>query len=84
MVVLFLHAAPPPSIKALTPACGQGGGSWPLDTCLSPSHPHPQLPRSEIKQIFLSTTLACLLAFEQRAAGPPQSSANSPIGKIIH
>ena len=51
--------------KALTPACW-GVGSQPLDKCL-PSSP-TQLLASEIKH--LSTSLACLLAFEQRAAGP--------------
>ena len=33
-------------------------------------HPPSTLLTSEIKQTFLSTNLACLLAFEQRAASP--------------
>ena len=40
---------------------GVGGvGLW-TDVCHPPA---PQLPVSEIKQTFLSTTLPCLLAFE--------------------
>ena len=31
--------------------------------------PTPQMPATEIKQMFLSTNLACLLAFEWQAAG---------------
>ena len=37
------------------------------------SHAHPQLQASEIKQTFLSTNLAYLLAFEQRSARPTHS-----------
>lgn len=33
-------------------------------------HPPPQLPASEIKQTFLSTNVASLLALERRTAGP--------------
>jgi hypothetical protein len=33
--------------------------------------PPAQSPASEIKQIFFSTNLACLLAFEWQAAGLP-------------
>ena len=74
--MLLLHAAPPPrtlSIKALIPclwgAEGERGvGLW-TDVC----HPYAQLPATEIKQTFLSTNLACLLAFEQRAVRPPPS-----------
>ena len=33
-------------------------------------HPPPQLSASEMKQTSVSTNLACLLTFEQRAAGP--------------
>ena len=40
-----------------------GVGLW-TDVC----QPPPRLPASEIKQTFLSTNLACLLAFEWRAA----------------
>ena len=47
---------------------GVGGvGLW-TDVCHLPHPschpPAPQLPVSEIKQTFLSTTLPCLLAFE--------------------
>ena len=46
----------------------EGGGELAFrQTFASPT---PQLPASEIKQTFLSTNLACLLAFEQPAAGP--------------
>ena len=41
----------------------QSGRSQPLDRHLSPS-PGPQLPSSEIKQTFVSTNVAFLLAFE--------------------
>ena len=44
-----------------------GWGSQPLDRCL----PSSQLPVSKIKQTFLSTNLASLLAVEWRAARPP-------------
>ena len=37
------------------------------------SHHHPQLQASGIKQTFLSTNLAYLLAFEQRSARPTHS-----------
>ena len=70
MTVLFLHVTPPTlSTKALTP-CLLERGSWPLDGYPPAS---PQLLASEIKQTFLSTNLACLVAFEWQAAGPPQA-----------
>ena len=48
---------------------GGGVGLW-TDVC----HPPPcQLPASEIKQTFLSTNLACLLAFEWWAARHPHA-----------
>ena len=43
------------------------GGESAFDRCL---HTPPQLLASEIKQTFLSTNLACSLAFKQQAAGP--------------
>ena len=49
-------SSPLHSKKALTP-CLSGRGSQPLDICLPPSPPPtPQLPASEIKQTFFSTT----------------------------
>ena len=47
-------------------------GSQPLDRC--PPPPQPQLPASEIKQTFLSTNLASLLAFEQLDRQTPFSN----------
>ena len=59
----------------LTPVSrGWGGRSGPLDRC--PPPPQPQLPASEIRQTFLSTNLACLLAFEQL-------NWQTPFGDII-
>ena len=63
--------------------CSDGGGGWGggwhreavglwTDIC-----PPLQLPASEIKQIFLSTNLACLLALEQQAAQPHSSFTNN-------
>ena len=54
--------SPTLSVKALTPCLSAFGHIV---------H-HPLLPvgASEVKQAFLSTNLACLLAFDQRAAGP--------------
>ena len=55
----------PLSIKALAPwLSGRGVGLW-TGIC-----PRPRLPASKIKQTFLSTNLASLLAFERPAAGP--------------
>ena len=56
--------APTSSVKALTLLVS---GGW-----TGVHHPHrpPQLPASEIQQPFLSTSLACLLAFERQAARP--------------
>ena len=69
MTVLFLHVAPSSVYKSSCPTGCQwagSGGSQPLDRCLTLLS---QLLASEIKQSFLSTYLACLLAFEQQAAG---------------
>ena len=67
MNVLFLHVTPPLSlsIKSSHPLLWTDVSLW-TDVC----HPPPtlQLLASEIKQSFLSTYLACLLAFEQQAA----------------
>ena len=55
------------SIKALAhwlPV--RGGVSLWTDVC----PPRPQLLASKIKQIFLSTNLACLLVFQQQAVRP--------------
>ena len=41
------------------------GGSWESAFGQTSALPCPQLPASEIKQTFLSTSLGCLLAFEQ-------------------
>ena len=64
--MLFLYVAPPlaPSLPIKAPTClseiGVGGDGWVVclwtDVC------------PELKQTFLSTILACLLAFERRAA----------------
>ena len=64
-----LPPTPTLSINALTSVC-QGQGSWPLDRCMPPA---PKLLGSEIKQTFLSTNLACLLAFEHRNSQTPRS-----------
>ena len=58
------------SIKTLAPlvASVERVGLW-TDTH-TPLHPHPQLLASEIKQTFLSSNLAYLLASEQQAVGP--------------
>ena len=58
----------------------QHGWDRPLERC-RPSSPRPQWPASEIKQTSLSTNLACLLAFERRAAGPHMPFSN--IGKSL-
>ena len=51
------------SIKALAPVvASQGGVSFWTD--VRHPLPGPRLPSSEIKQTFLSTNMACLLAFE--------------------
>ena len=67
MNVLFLHVTPPLSlsIKSSHPLLWTDVSLW-TDVC----HPPPtlQLLASEIKQSFLSTYLACLLAFEQQSA----------------
>ena len=67
MNVLFLHVTPPLSlsIKCSHPLLWTDVSLW-TDVCHPP--PTPQLLASEIKQSFLSTSLACLLAFEQQAA----------------
>ena len=70
MTVLFLHITSPTpalSIEALTLFLSWGGQSQP---CTDVHHPPRQLLASEIKQTFLSTNLACILAFERLAAGP--------------
>ena len=61
------HRPPTLSLKALTPCLSRRELDF---RQMSTTHPHPsQLPASEIEQTFLSTNLACFLAFEQRAAG---------------
>ena len=66
LTVLFLHVAPlPQPIKSLAHWLSvRGVGLW------TGSTPPPRLPASKIKQTFLSTNLASLLAFEWRAAWP--------------
>ena len=51
---------------------GRGGHGESACLWTHAHHPPPQLTASEIKQTFLSPNLACLLAFEWRAAGPPR------------
>ena len=62
----------PPRIKFLAPWLPKGGESafGQTSATLHTSSPASQLLASDIEQTFLSTNLACLLAFEQRAAGP--------------
>ena len=70
----FLHVAPLP-----TPTVYRGShpllvkGGHPLDKFC---HPPAKLLASEIKQTFLSTSLACLLAFEWGAARHTSPSRN--------
>ena len=52
--------------KLLPTDCVVSRGIWPLDRCL----PYPLVAGSKIKQTFLSTNLASLLAFERWAARP--------------
>ena len=79
---MVLHVAPLPRCihKCSHPLLVSGGvGLW-TDVCQLT----PRLPASEIKQTFLSTNLACLLAFEQQAAGPHHIlsiSTNGVVGK---
>lgn len=73
-MTLFLHVvrtAPPLAlaIKALIPCLWGQGCRVSLWTDVH--HTPPQLPASESKQIFLSSNLACLLAFTWWADGPP-------------
>ena len=69
--MLFLHIASSfPLWKLLAPVCqGNGGGVVSLWTGICP-HPTPQLFSTKIKQTFVSTSLASLLAFDQHAARP--------------
>ena len=67
--MLSLHTAPPSIYKSSCPTgCQRGGAGFRTDVHLTP--PHFQSLASKIKQTFLSTNLACLLAFEQQAARP--------------
>ena len=72
MTVLFLHVvAPSPrplSITALAPLVASRQGELAFRQMSATRY--PQWSASEIKQTFLSTNLACLLTFEQQAAGP--------------
>ena len=61
--MLFLHGGPPSACCPLIVSAGESAFGHE-----SPSP--PQLLASKIKQTFLSTNLAFLLAFEQKAAGP--------------
>ena len=67
---------PPLSIKALTLFLWRGWGESAFGQ-MSATLP-PQLPASEIKQTFLSTNLACLLAFERQAARPHHAVSVTP------
>ena len=71
MTLLFLHEAPTHSLYKMPspPACHVWGGGESAFGQMSTTTP-PQWPAPEGKQTFLSTNLACLLAFERRAAGP--------------
>ena len=74
LTVLFLHVAashpPTPSLKALVPCLlgvGWGGVGESALGQIYATLP-PKWPASEMRQTFLSTSLACLLAFEWPAA----------------
>ena len=77
MIVLFLHVPPPPQKLSLHAFRGVGR-SQALNRCLPPS-PHP-VAASEIKQTFLSTHLACLLAFKWRT---DRAAPHTPFSHII-
>ena len=71
MTMMFLHVTSPQphSVFKSSHPLLVSGGSWPLGRCLP--HSPSQLLASKIKQTFLSTNLACLLASERQAAGFP-------------
>ena len=70
--VVFLPSPATPVYKISNLLLVEGGvvGLW-TGVCHSPYYPDIQMPASEIKQTFLSTKLACILAFELWAAGGP-------------
>ena len=68
MTMLFQHIHPLFCLWKLSPPACQGGGQSAFGQ-MSATLPHSQLPASKMRQTFLSTNLACLLAFEQQAAG---------------
>ena len=71
---------PPPSANNSShPLLISGGVSLRTDV-----HPRPQLPASEIKQTFLSTRLASLLAFWVASSWTPPSDDNIMIFTIFH
>ena len=67
--MLFLHVTRPSVYKS---SCPIGCRAWGRESAFGQmsTTPTSQLPASEIKRMFLSTNLACLLAFEWLAAGP--------------
>ena len=71
MTVLFLYTVPPPSVYKTSCPTGSQGGWWGVSLWTDVCHPPPQLPASEIKQTFLSTNLACLLAFWAASSQTP-------------
>ena len=85
--VLFLHvAASPPTPrhhfclwKLLPHLLPVAEGSWPLDICPPFAPTASQLPAPEIKETFLPTNLACLLAFEHKQPDPTYSFVKNTI-----
>ena len=72
--VLFLHGAPSLCLWKLSPLTVGRGGSQPLDRSL----PSPLTASIQNEQIFLSTNLASLMAFEWWAARLPLSVTHPP------
>ena len=87
MTVLFPHGTfphhlPTLSIKALTPCLSRVSGvgvSWPLDRCLPTSPPVASI----WNQTFVSTSLACLLAFERQAARHPHTYLSMTLVSLL-
>ena len=72
MTMLFLHVGPLPqtlSINAVTSDCQGGESAFGQMSSTLPTKWQP----SKMKQTFLSTNLACSLAFEQQGARPPHA-----------
>ena len=75
--MLFLHVGPLPqtlSINAVTSDCQGGESAFGQMSSTLPTKWQP----SKMKQTFLSTNLACLLAFERQAARPHHAVSVTP------